>query len=92
MAGSVRPWAAHPEAVDDRDRYAEMTTAERLECFAEVCELARTIPKDLADIGRPLQIQRGRIDPTFVRQSLVDMLGADDERIAASDELVRHNG
>lgn len=38
-------------------------------------------PKDLADIGRMLEIQRGRLDLDFVRRSLVDMLGADDQRV-----------
>jgi hypothetical protein len=45
-------------------------------------------PKDLADVGRLLQIQRGRFDAGFVRRALVEMLGADDERIATWDRLV----
>lgn len=45
-------------------------------------------PKDLADVGRLLQIQRGRFDAAFVRRSLVEMLGPDDERIASWDRLV----
>jgi len=43
MAGSAPPWLAHRDAVDDRDRYAAMTPEQRLACFAEVCELGRTI-------------------------------------------------
>lgn len=39
-------------------------------------------PKDLADIGRLLEIQRGRLDLDFVRRWLVDMLGPEDQRIA----------
>jgi len=45
-------------------------------------------PKDIADVGRLLQIQRGRFDIAFVRRWLVTMLGAEDERIAAWDQLV----
>lgn len=48
-------------------------------------------PKDLADIGRLLQIQQGRIDIAFVRRSLVDMLGEQDERIDTWDRLVEAN-
>jgi len=49
-------------------------------------------PKDLADVGRLLEIQRGNLDTTFVRRSLVDMLGRDDERILAWDTLVTRHG
>jgi len=49
-------------------------------------------PKDLADVGRLLQIQRGRFDHAFVRRSLVEMLGTDDERIPAWDRLVADFG
>lgn len=45
-------------------------------------------PKDLTDVGRLLQIQRGRLDLEFVRRWLVDMLGPDDERIETWDRIV----
>jgi hypothetical protein len=45
-------------------------------------------PKDLADVGRLLDIQRERFDTAFVRRWLVDMLGAADERIETWDEIV----
>jgi len=45
-------------------------------------------PKDLADVGRLLAIQRGRLDLAFVRRWLVEMLGPEDERIATWDRLV----
>lgn len=48
-------------------------------------------PKDLADVGRLLQIQQGRLDIAFVRRSLVDMLGEQDERIGTWDRLVEAN-
>jgi hypothetical protein len=48
-------------------------------------------PKDLADVGRLLQIQQGRLDIAFVRRSLVDMLGERDERIGTWDQLVEAN-
>lgn len=46
-------------------------------------------PKDVADVGRLVQIQGERLDVGFVRGALVGMLGADDERIATWDRLVR---
>jgi hypothetical protein len=45
---------AHCDAVDDRDRYAAMTPEQRLACFAEVCELGRTILEARPDRGRIL--------------------------------------
>ncbi len=48
-------------------------------------------PKDLADVGRMLQIQRGHFDTTFVRHWLVDMLGPTDDRIGTWDHLVVAN-
>jgi hypothetical protein len=45
-------------------------------------------PKDLADVGRLLEIQGGRFDHAFVRHWLVEMLGRDDERVLAWDRLV----
>ncbi len=45
-------------------------------------------PKDLADLGQLLEIQRDRFDVGFVRRELVEMMGEDDERIATWDELV----
>ncbi len=45
-------------------------------------------PKDLVDIGRVLQIQRDRFDTAFVRRWIVEMLGADDERVGSWDRTV----
>jgi hypothetical protein len=44
-------------------------------------------PKDLADIGRVLQIQGDRLDLPFVRRWLVDMVGSADERVLEWDRL-----
>jgi hypothetical protein len=49
-------------------------------------------PKDIADVGRLLQIQKQRMDVAFVRHWLVEMLGADDERIGTWDRLVAAYG
>lgn len=46
-------------------------------------------PKDIADISRLLEIAAAHMDTAFVRHELIDMLGADDERIAEWDRLVR---
>ena len=45
-------------------------------------------PKDLADVGRLLKIQQGRLDLAFVRRWLVEMLGSEDERIETWGRLV----
>ena len=45
-------------------------------------------PKDLADVGRLLEVQGGRFDRAFVRRWLVEMLGEQDERIRHWDALV----
>lgn len=45
-------------------------------------------PKDLADVGRLLHIQRDHFDRAFVRRALIEMLGEADERIARWDALV----
>ena len=49
-------------------------------------------PKDLVDIDRLLEIQRGRLDLAFVRRSLVEMLGPEDERIETWDGMVSTAG
>ena len=43
MARQAPPWLDHVAELSDADRYAAMTADERLACFVEVCELARTI-------------------------------------------------
>ncbi|HJW69287.1 MAG TPA: hypothetical protein VJ829_08020 [Candidatus Binatia bacterium] len=48
-------------------------------------------PKDIADLGRLLEIQKTRFDAAFVRRWLVEMLGADDERVATWDRLVQEH-
>jgi hypothetical protein len=45
-------------------------------------------PKDVADVGRILDIQGPHVDATFVRQWLVKMLGRSDARITTWDRLV----
>ena len=48
-------------------------------------------PKDLADVGRILEIQMRSFDRAFVRRWLLRMLGEADERIDAWDELCRQH-
>lgn len=48
-------------------------------------------PKDIADVGRMIDIQAGAFDSDFVRRWLVAMVGHDDERISAWDDLVRED-
>jgi hypothetical protein len=45
-------------------------------------------PKDLVDVQRLLEIQAEHMDCQFVRRSLVEMLGEDDERIRSWDQIV----
>jgi len=44
-------------------------------------------PKDLVDLARLLEVHRPPLDAAFVRRWLVDMVGAEDGRIAKWDEL-----
>lgn len=44
-------------------------------------------PKDLVDVRRLLEVQRGQMDRAFVRRALADMLGPDDERVRTWDDL-----
>lgn len=44
--------------------------------------------KDLADLERMLTTQGRRLDAAFVRRSIVDMMGEEDERVRKWDELV----
>jgi len=37
------PWLGRTAGLSDTEDYAAMTPAERLECFADLCELARAI-------------------------------------------------
>ena len=46
-------------------------------------------PKDLVDLARLLEIHRPPLDAAFVRRWLVDMVGAEDVRIAKWDELTK---
>ena len=47
-------------------------------------------PKDLVDLGRLLDIQA--VDVAFVRRWRVTMVGDEDERVVAWDDLVRRRG
>jgi hypothetical protein len=46
-------------------------------------------PKDLVDLARLLEVQRPPVEAAFVRGWLVDMVGAEDARIAKWDELTQ---
>ncbi len=45
--------------------------------------------KDLADVEAVLRDQRGSLDRSFVRSRLIELVGADDERIHALGEIER---
>jgi hypothetical protein len=49
-------------------------------------------PKDLADVGRVLDIMGAEFDHGFVRHWLVCMLGEADERVVTWDRLVAEHG
>ena len=57
--GVVPPWVGRIGDVSDRERYRTMTADERLECFVQVCELARTILEERPDRAEIL----ARVDP-----------------------------
>lgn len=45
--------------------------------------------KDLADVEALLREQGAALDRHFVRRTLIELVGADDERVAALDAIVR---
>jgi hypothetical protein len=45
--------------------------------------------KDLADVEAVLRDQRASLDRQFVRRQLIELVGADDERLAALDAIER---
>ena len=47
--------------------------------------------KDLADIEQLLAVRGTKLDRTFIREHLVDMMGEDDERVRKWDELVSNS-
>lgn len=49
MRSPAPPWLNDVDDLSDSDRYAEMTPAERLACFVEICELSRRILEDRPD-------------------------------------------
>jgi len=48
--------------------------------------------KDLVDVRRLVALQGPALDRAYVRDQLVSMVGPDDERIAAWDEVVKTHG
>ena len=49
MRSPAPPWLNKTDDLSDTARYAAMTPAERLQCFADVCELSRCILNERAD-------------------------------------------
>jgi hypothetical protein len=45
--------------------------------------------KDLADLERLIAVSAGRLNTDYVRRWIVDMMGDDDERVGAWDDIVR---
>ncbi|MBX3469360.1 MAG: hypothetical protein KF878_21005 [Planctomycetes bacterium] len=48
--------------------------------------------KDLGDLRRLVAVQAEALDRAWVRDQVVGMVGEDDERVAAWDEIVRRHG
>ncbi len=48
--------------------------------------------KDIPDLERIIGVQGSRLDAAWVRRWVVEMMGADDERVRKWDELVRDFG
>jgi hypothetical protein len=49
MSTRTPPWLGRVEDLSEVDRYAGMTPDERLRCFVDVCELARSIIEERPD-------------------------------------------
>jgi hypothetical protein len=48
--------------------------------------------KDLVDLERLVAVQERRLDTSYVRRHVVEMMGADDPRVAKWDEIVATHG
>jgi hypothetical protein len=46
-------------------------------------------PKDLLDVEKLIAIQGADLDVAYIRRWVVDMMGEDDERTRALDDLIR---
>ena len=46
-------------------------------------------PKDLVDLEKLLAVQRADLDSAYIRRWVAEMMGEDDERVAAWDAMVR---
>lgn len=49
MRAQTPPWMGRVADLSETERYAAMTPEERLRCFVDVCELARTIIAERPD-------------------------------------------
>jgi hypothetical protein len=49
MGAAKPPWLGRVDDLSETARYAAMTPDERLRCFVDVCELARTIIQERPD-------------------------------------------
>jgi hypothetical protein len=49
MAKRTPPWLGRVADLSETERYAAMTPEERLRCFVDVCELARSIIEERPD-------------------------------------------
>ncbi|MDZ7685700.1 MAG: hypothetical protein U5O39_12375 [Gammaproteobacteria bacterium] len=45
-------------------------------------------PKDLLDVEKLIEIQGAALDVDYIRRWLVDMMGDDDERVVALDQIL----
>lgn len=45
-------------------------------------------PKDLVDLGQLVAVRREALDHAYIRRWIVDMMGEDDARVRAWDELI----
>ena len=55
MKRQAPPWLGKVGDLGETEVYAAMTPDERLDCFVDVCELARTIIEERADRGDVLR-------------------------------------
>lgn len=67
---------------------AEYLSAEAIAVFKMLFFRA----KDLVDVERLVLVQQADLDRAYVRGWLVDMMGDDDERVRAWDEIVARGG
>ena len=82
LRGSREPGARSPSCSPRRSQCSRCCSS------ASVQSRLFTRDRDLADLEKLATVQGAALDAAYVRHWIVDMMGEDDERVAAWDRIV----